>query len=134
MKTIKEILENYEKYKTFLDDRFGSRFIEFLTIEEMRKIGKKLKDEYKENWKPKEWNEENILEQLKRDVVFAMEKMSDKRGISSELMHDVVKSWLKVLEDDDLVELLEEDYSDYGKYHMREVAKKYNINIEDVDY
>lgn len=134
MKSIEEILENYKEYETFLDDRFGSRFCRFLTIEEMSKIGIELKDEYKENWEPKEWTKENILEQLKDDVRFGMEKMSDERGISSELMHNVVQSWMKVLEDEKLVETLSYSYVDYGKSHLRAVAKKYNIDIEDVDY
>ena len=134
MKSIEEILENYKEYETFLDDRFGSRFCRFLTIEEMSKIGIELKDEYKENWEPKEWTKENILEQLKDDVRFGMKKMSDERGISSELMHNVVQSWMKVLEDEKLVETLSYSYVDYGKSHLRAVAKKYNIDIEDVDY
>ena len=134
MKSIKEILDNYKEYETFLDDRFGTRFLEFLTIEEMSKIGIKLKDEYKENWEPKKWTKENILEQLKEDVRFGMKKMSDERGISSELMHEVVKSWLKVLEDDELVETLSFSYCDYGKEHFREVAEYYTIDVEAVDY
>lgn len=39
MKTINEILSNYKEYKTFLDDRFGVRFCEFLTLEQMEAIG-----------------------------------------------------------------------------------------------
>ena len=33
MKTINEVLDNYDEYKTFLEDRFGRRFCEFLTEE-----------------------------------------------------------------------------------------------------
>lgn len=44
MKTIEEILSNYEKeWATFLDDRFGSRLTQFLTEEQMESIGFKLK-------------------------------------------------------------------------------------------
>lgn len=134
MKKIEEILENYEEYETVLEDRFGRRFSDFLTIEQMKKIGFELKEEYKKEWKPKEWTEENILKQLKEDVLFAMRKMSDERGISSELMHAVVRSWMKVLEDEELAEELSYSYCDYGKQHMRDVAEKYNIDISNVDY
>jgi hypothetical protein len=134
MKTIKEILDNYENYEVDIDDRFGSRFFEFLTIEEMSQIGIELKEEYQKDWKPKDWTRENVLEQLKEDVCFAMEKMSDQRGISSGLMYEVVHSWMKVLEDDELIKELNRDYYDYGKSHMRMVAEKYNIDIKDVDY
>lgn len=134
MKEIKEILNNYKEYEVYLDDRFGSRFFEFLTIEEMNEIGIELKDEYKENWKPKKWTKSNVLRRLKKDVKFAMEKMIDQRGISSSLMHDTVKSWMKVLEDDELVNLLDEDYYDYGISHMILVAEKYNIDITEFGY
>jgi hypothetical protein len=134
MKDKEEVLEYYKEYETSLDDRFGVRFMEFLTIEEMSKIGIELKDEYKKDWKPKKWTPQNIIEQLKEDVLFGMEKMSDERGISSELMHSVVKSWVKILGDTDLEELFNESYDDYGKHHLRCVAKKYNIDISSVDY
>ena len=129
MKSIEEILDNYNEYETFLEDRFGVRFGDFLTEEQLKQIGFELNEEYKKNRIIKEWNKENILEQLKEDVEFAIEKMENKRGISSELMNSVVKSWLKVLEDDELVSLLEESYIDYGLSHMKAVTKKYNFNF-----
>ena len=124
MKKIKEILNNYDNYKTTLDDRFGSRFIDFLTIEEMESIGFELKDEYKNDWQPKEWNEENIIEQLKKDIEFGIEKAEDERGISSSLMFEVVKSWLKVLEDKETLEYFE-DYYDYGLNGFYPARDKY---------
>ena len=124
MRKIKEILDNYKDYETPLDDRFGSRFIDFLTIEEMAKIGIELKDEYKENWQPKEWNEENVINQLKKDIKFGIEKAEDERGISSSLMFYVVKSWLKVLEDEEMLENFE-DYYDYGLNGFYPARNKY---------
>ena len=100
----------------------------------MNEIGIDLKDEYKQNWKPKKWTKSNVLRQLKKDVKFAMEKMTNQIGISSSLMHDTVKSWMKVLEDDELVNLLDVDYYDYGLNHMIEVARKYNIDITEFGY
>ena len=87
MKTLQEILDNYNKYETSLEDRFGRRLCEFLTVEQMEQIGFELEDEYKEIHKPKEWTEENIIAQLKEDVLFGWEKACDERGISSGLMY-----------------------------------------------
>ena len=81
MKTIKEVLENYKEYEVFLDDRFGVRLCQFLTIEQMKQIGFEYKDQEESNkHKPKEWNEKNILAQLKEDVEFGWEKACDERG------------------------------------------------------
>lgn len=101
MKKIEEIIDNYEKYETYLEDRFGIRFIAFLTSDQAKKIGFEIKEEYIEehNKNIKEWNRENVLEQLKKDVKFGWEKACDERGISSSLMYYVVLSWNKVLEE-----------------------------------
>lgn len=124
MKTIKEVLNNYDNYKIVLEDRFGSRFVDFLTVEEMESIGFKLKDEYKKDWQPKEWNEENIIEQLKEDIQFGIEKAENERGISSSLMFEVVKSWLKVLEDEETLKYFD-DYYDYGLNGFYPARDKY---------
>lgn len=39
MKTLNEILDNYKDYEIFLDDRFGVRLSQFLTEEQLEKIG-----------------------------------------------------------------------------------------------
>ena len=130
MKTINEILENYKDYETPVDDRFGARFSYFLTPEQMEKIGFFLKDEYKEKYVPKEWTEENVIKQLKEDVLFGWEKACDERSISASIMYEVVKSWCKVLEDD-----LQNfsDYAPYGKPLFKAVAQKYNIELQDCE-
>ena len=128
MKTINEILENYEEYGTFIVDRFGARLCDFLTVEQAEKIGFSLKDEYKDKHVPKEWTEENIIEQLKEDILFGWEKACNERGLSSDIMYDVVKTWCKVLENEyeDF-----DDYAPYGKPLFKAVAQKYNIALED---
>lgn len=110
MKSIENILNNYSEYETFLEDRFGRRFCEFLTPEQMEKIGFRLDEERKDNWKPKEWTYENVLLQLKEDAEFGLEKAEGERGISSSLMYEVCKSWCKIIEREDLIE----EYDNYG--------------------
>ena len=62
MKTIEEILKNYEEeWETSLDDRFGARLCQFLTEEQMESIGFSMKDEFKGQHIVKEWTRENIL-------------------------------------------------------------------------
>lgn len=124
MKTKEEILSNYSNWSTFLDDRFGSRLIQFLTEEEMAKIGFELKDEYKGKHEAKEWTKENILAQLKEDVAFGFEKALNCRGISASLMFDVVLKWNRVLEDG-LEDWDENEYAMYGLPLFKATAVKY---------
>lgn len=127
MKTINEMLENYKDYETFLDDRFGVRLCQFLTLNQIEQIGFSLKDGIIHT--PKDFTEQEVLKQLKEDVEFGWEKACDERGISSNLMYEVVKNWCKVLEN----EFADFDnYYDYGKPLFRAVAKKYNWNLEEV--
>ena len=125
MKTIQEILDHYEdQWATSIDDRFGRRFTDLLTIEQIEATGWSLKDEFKETWKPKEWTRENILEQLKRDVAFGFEKALNRRGISSGMMFDVVLKWNRVLEEG-LEDWDEDDYAQYGLPLFKATAVKY---------
>lgn len=108
MKTINEVLDNYDEYKTFLEDRFGRRFCEFLTEEQMEMIGFKLGEGAEHT--PLQWTFENIISQLKDDAEFGLEKANSERGISSSLMFDVCKSWCKIIDKEDLIV----EYNNYG--------------------
>ena len=121
MKTLEYVIENYkEKFETFLDDRFGRRFGQFLSDEQLEQLG--FKYEGSEPREIKEWTRENILAQLKEDVEFGFEKALDQRGISAGLMHDVVRKWNNILE-----EGLEDfdDYNYYGLPTFKATAVKY---------
>ena len=101
-----EVLENYKEYKTFLDDRFGKRFASFCYADELEKIGFSLNCSDEEwNNDVKEYTRENIIKQLVEDAEFGYEKAMDERGISTSLMSAVCESWVKILEDDDLIGL-----------------------------
>ena len=126
MKSIDYILDNYEDFEVYMDDRFGRRFIDFLTMEQMKRIGFELKEEYKENWVPKEWTEENILKQLYEDVQFGWEKCCDQRGISAGLMAELVQKWCDVLENG----LVDIPYGYYGDNVFKTVAEKYGWKLE----
>lgn len=122
---VKEHIEEIEQ-DIILDRRFTKRFLDFLPIEEWGKYGFKANGSVDlSDYKPKEWSEENILQQLKEDVEFGMQKAIDKRGISAELMYLVCKSWCIVLENG--LEGIE--YYDYGKPLFQRIAAFYGWEL-----
>lgn len=124
MKTKEYIIENYKEFETFLDDRFCRRFTNFLPVEDWEKIGFKFTGDENEKPVPKEWSRENVLEQLKEDVAFGFEKALDKRGISANLLFEVVRTWNKVLEEG-LEDWDENNYTQYGLPLFKATAIKY---------
>lgn len=117
-----EVLEQYGKLETSIDNRFGSRLANFLTVEELGKIGITVKDEFRDSWEVnKEWAEENIIKQLISDAEFGLEKAENQRGISSALMTEVCEAWLVVLEDDSI----KSDDIEYNYHFFRKILEKY---------
>lgn len=123
MKTLDEIVNNYKEWSVVLDDRFGARLAQFLTQEQLEKIGFEWNSD-EPYPKPKEWTRENILSQLERDVEFGFGKALDKRGISAGLMFEVVRRWNKVLEEG-LENFPEDNYAMYGLPLFKATAEKY---------
>ncbi len=118
-----EVLDNYKKLETCIDNRFGKRLAQYLTVEELDNTNLQVKDEYRDSWTvEKEWTEENIIKQLVSDAEFGLEKAENERGISSSLMAEVCEAWLFVLEDTDF-----EGYSDsyYSISLFEGVLEKY---------
>ena len=121
---VKDHINEFEE-DNFFDRRFTKRFIDFLPTTEWEKFGFRYTGE--DEYVPKEWTEENILAQLKRDVEFGYEKAVDERGISSELMAVVVNAWCKILQNG-----LNLNGND-GYYHIKQfttVAKHYGWQLE----
>lgn len=130
MKTIDNILENYKDYKTFLEDRFGVRLCQFLTADQVEKIGFEFNDdEAKSSHTAEPFTREAVLKQLKQDVNFGWRKALDERGISSSLMFDVVRKWCIVLEDG-LENWDEDNYGPYGIPLFKAVADKYGWELD----
>lgn len=103
-----------------IDGRDFVRLCSFFRPDEIHILGYTTTKHYE----PKEWTEENIKQELKRDLEFAFEKALNKRGISSSLMYEVIKMWLWILEDP-LV--YSEDYAYYGLPLYKTVASKYGF-------
>lgn len=128
MKSLEYVKEHIEEIEQddILDRRFTKRFLNFLPCTEWEKYGFRRSAAFKpEEYKPKEWTEENILNQLKEDVKFGIEKATDHRGISSSLMFDVVKAWCIVLENG----LENTDYGWYGDKLFRAVDEHYGWGL-----
>lgn len=98
MKSLKYVEDHFDEFEkdTFIDQRFTKRFLDFIPTSKWKKYGFKYTGT--EKFIPKKWNEENILEELKRDAFFGLEKAKGERGISSELMYQVVVAWCNILE------------------------------------
>ena len=124
MKTKEYIIENYAEFETFIQDRFGTRFLKFLPVEEWDEIGFKFTGDESNKPVPKEWTRENILAQLKEDVEFGFEKALNKRGLSSNMMFEVVRAWNKVLEEG-LEDWDEDNFEQYGLPLFKATAVKY---------
>lgn len=106
-----------------LDSRDYSRLLAFFDADHFSIFGFHIEDGATHT--PTEFTRETVLEQLKRDVSFGFEKALAKRGISSDLMYEVVKMWMWVLED----ELQYHDrYAMYGLPLFRAVAIKYGFD------
>lgn len=119
-------LEQLKGFKSkCLDGRDFTRLAEFVPFHMHKDFGMVPKEGVTEeiwNGMIKEFNRENILEQLKKDVAFGFEKALNQRGISSSLMHEVVMMWNSILE-----EGLEDfdDYEQYGLPLFKATAVKY---------
>ena len=113
MKTIEEVLNNYKEYQKVIDVRFGKRFCQFLTNEQARVIGFEFKDGYINE--PKEWTEENVIAQLKRDLLLGWVKCCNQEEIHSKLMSEVIRSWCRILENG----LEDSVYGSYGIAYLK---------------
>ena len=121
MKTIQEIINNYKIWGTPIDDRFGKRLCQFLTVDQVKEIGFEIVEK---THRPKKWTRRNILAQLKKDVEFGFEKALYQRSISSSLMFYVVLNWNRVLEEG-LENWNEDNYRNYGLPLFKATAVKY---------
>ena len=122
MKSLQQIIKTY-KSET-LDGRDLNRLIQFVPESDWHKLGMSRNPEYKEEFIPTEFTRKNVLKQLEKDVEFGFEKALNQRGISSELMYNVVSMWNWILE-----EGLENfnEYAYYGLPLFKATAVKYGF-------
>ena len=109
-----------------LDGRDYSRLCEFFPHTDWETLGFKPYADAPDH-EPKEWNRDNVVAQLQKDVAFGFEKALNRRGISSSFMHSVVNMWLWVLEDELHDGDPEADYAEYGLPLLKKVAVKFGF-------
>lgn len=128
MLTKEYVLEHYNVFGPQTMDRFGSRLAQFCSKEELRKLNIFVEESLNEfdDSKVKDWTEENIINQLKRDVAFGFEKALNKRGISASLMFEVVFNWNKILENP-LKDWDPDNYAMYGLPLFKATALLYGF-------
>ena len=123
MKTLEEIL-SYERHT--LDGRDLSRLAVFMTREQLEEKGLSLRNPEQE-WTPRAFTREAVLECLKSDLQFAFTKALDKRG----MMFMVIKMWMWVLDEhEDLVNWPDDYYAQYGLPFLKAVALRYGLPNE----
>lgn len=123
---ILEAVKNGRESKAFIDQRDYARLATFFDATDLPAFGFKLKEGDTE-YKPKEFTQENVIKQLRKDVAFGFEKALNRRGISSFLMAEVVAMWMWVLEDP-LEKQAEDLYPMYGLPFFKAVALKYGFD------
>ena len=123
MKSLEWVLANMDELETTFDDRVGRRLIQFVSDEQLKELGYTYTGEGERT--VVEWNEENIIKQMKDDVEFGIEKATNHRGISSSLMYEVCNTWCKILEND----LVDCDYGWYGHNMFQKLDEKYNFGL-----
>lgn len=128
MKTREQILEAVRngKESQCIDRRDYERLAVFFDTPDLALLGVGLRKGVTERGEILELTEDTVKARLKCDVDFGFEKALDKRGLSSAMMHHVVKMWLWVL-DDELQEFDEDNYAQYGLPLFKAVALKFGF-------
>lgn len=125
MKTIEQILSQHKSQT--LDGRDLNRLAQFLTAEQVESLGMEFNTpEARAEHKPVEFNRENVLAQLQKDVDFGFEKALNRRGLSAGTMFAVVQMWNWVLEEG-LEDFPEDNYAQYGLPLFKATAVKYGF-------
>jgi hypothetical protein len=129
MKTLEETIKFFKS--GCLDGRDAVRLSLFVPENRFDEIGILIPAEAIGKFIPKDWTRENILAQLKEDVDFGFEKAINHRGISAEMMYDVVHMWNWILQ-----EGLEDfdNYPDYGIPLFKATALKYGFPDRSNEY
>lgn len=129
MLTLEYVVEHINEIEQddFIDKRFTKRFLDYIPVEKWNEYGFTYAGE--SPLLVKEWTEENILNQLKEDVAFGIEKAKHHRGISASLMFDVVNSWCKILENG--LDSIRYENCWYGDKLFIAVDKMYDFGLVD---
>lgn len=128
MKTIDEVRAELKR----MDIEAEGRFLPHFGTEVLRPY---LPEEYKPglegNAQP--LTEEAVKAEMLEYLKFGFEKAINHRGLSAGRTIEKLRTWLWILEDEELVAFLDDDrnYVNYGMPMLKRVAAKYNFPIPD---
>lgn len=114
----------YKKPKC-IDGRDLGRVIRYIKFNDIKDLLKDDVDESEWNKTILDFTEENVLNQLSDDLEFAFEKALNKRGLSAGIMYETIKTYMYILEDEELLDF--SDYAQYGLPLFKAVAVKYDF-------
>jgi|LakMenE01Jun11ns_1017448.scaffolds.fasta_scaffold9296852_1 hypothetical protein len=123
MKSFEDALAFMKTWDETFDGRDKSRFAAFVPFDRCQDAGlNPAEGMTAESWGDvKPWTEEEVLNQLREDAEFGLEKAEGQRGISSSCMFGVVNMWCHLLENG----LEQEDYYGYGRALFERVLNHY---------
>jgi len=111
--------------ESILDHRDINRLLAYLTLEEAQDTFDAFEDKTIQDWGDvKPWDIQVIKEHIESSLEFAFEKAFNQRGISSSLMHGVMRMWMWVIQDNDLADG-DSGYSDYGLAYLYRIRDKH---------
>lgn len=127
MKSFDDALEFVKNWNGAFDGRDKVRFLAFVPFDRCGEAGLEPKDGITaEQWgEIIPWDEEEVLNQLKDDAKYGLEKAEGERGLSANCMFGVVNMWCYLLENG----LEQEDYYDYGRVLFERVLKHYGWDV-----
>lgn len=128
MRTQQDILNRIKEIED--DDFFGairSDLIQFLIYENAKTF---LKEGVtKEEWSHsrKDLTREGVIAEISKYMPFAWDKANNCRGLSAGRSIDHMKAYLWLLEDTELLQYAEDNYTLYGKPILKKICEKYGI-------
>lgn len=123
MKTLDEALAFVKNWEGAADGRDKERFAVFVPFDRIAEAGFELNDGVDlQSWGPADpWEECRVLEQLRRDTLFGLEKARDRRGLSASFMFTTVNMWCHLLENG----LHQHSYTNYGVPFFESILRHY---------
>lgn len=126
MMTLDEAIEMMKQWDGAMDGRDMVRFLNFVPLSRAGELVDLKDTATEESWgEVLPWTEENVLNNLKSDSQFGMEKAIGERGASVSCMFHVVNMWCLMLRNG----LEETSYSDYAKSFFRKVLDHYGWTV-----
>ena len=113
---------------SWLDHRALPRLVSCLTYAEASTVFGPEWILSEEKWgEVEEWTKETIMTNMLNDLEFSFEKALGQRSISAGMMHNVMRMWMWILDDEDLLNECHSRYNDYGLSYLNLIKERYAV-------